>query len=265
MTTTDLVVTNDVHQLERLTPSAQEASVTLYLTEARNKLAQAVEMTGPAAVAAVKAEIATAADATKHLGLSREIQADAQEMVRRAEYALGKAIRAGQEAGEIRKRGEISTHYDRWNGDRGETTNSTKAAATDFASASELSGPDSNGIYAMVDNAPTDDHFEEALEEARAEGNLSRANVVRKIRGDEAPKGDRPEVLRGTRRLDSNRIVSGVVQGAVVPTSVLEHVDYAALDRDHLGEWTDSLTESINALSRLRKRLRTELEKEPIQ
>jgi len=31
---------------------------------------------------------------------------DAQEMVRRAEYALGKAIRAGQESGEVQQQGD---------------------------------------------------------------------------------------------------------------------------------------------------------------
>lgn len=265
MTATDVVVTNDVNALEQLTPSAQEASVTLYLVAARDKLARAVEMTGPAAVAAIKAEIETAADATKHLRLSREIQNDAAEMVRRAEYALGKAIRVGQDAGEIRRSGEHATQYDRWSGASHDMASSTKPSPTDYAPKGELSGPNNNGIYAMVDNAPEENQFEKALTAAKNEGNLSRANVVRKIRGDDAPKGDRPGVLHRTRRLDSNRIVAGTVEGAVVPTSVLEHVDYSALDRDRLGEWTDSLFESIKALTALRKRLEAEAKKEPIQ
>lgn len=51
------------------------------------------------------------------LGLSKEIQQDAHEMVRRrAEYAVGKAIRAGQERGEIRvsgQRGSAQIVYER--------------------------------------------------------------------------------------------------------------------------------------------------------
>ncbi len=40
----------------------------------------------------------------------------------------------------------------------------------------------------MADGA-SDERFEEALTAARDEGNVSRANVVRKIRGDSAPVG----------------------------------------------------------------------------
>ncbi len=126
-------------------------------------------------------------NSTKQLGLSKEIQQDAQEMVRRAEYALGKAIRAGQEQGEIRKQGEVVQAYDRWSGDVQRTDNSTKASPTDFVSMNELSGADSNGIYALVDNVP-ESQFEEALTEARDEGNLSRANVVRKVQGVKSDK-----------------------------------------------------------------------------
>ncbi|MGA4670049.1 hypothetical protein ACPCG0_09675 [Propionibacteriaceae bacterium Y1923] len=44
------------------------------------------------------------AEATKQLGLSKEIRDDATEMVRRAEYALGKAIRKGQAEGTVTSR-----------------------------------------------------------------------------------------------------------------------------------------------------------------
>lgn len=41
----------------------------------------------------------------------------------------------------------------------------------------------SRGPYAMSDGV-TDDEFEEALDQAKAEGNLSRANVVRRVKGE---------------------------------------------------------------------------------
>jgi len=159
--------------------ATSELAVSDYLDKAREWLATAVEMTGPAEIAAAKAEIATAAEATKQLNLSKEIQTDALEMVRRAEYALGKAIRKGQDEGTIRRRGEIVTHYDRHSGDSQQTTNSTKASPTDFAPFGELSGARGDGIYALAVADP--EQFEEAIEEAKTGGDLSRANVVREV------------------------------------------------------------------------------------
>lgn len=51
---------------------------------------------------------------------------------------------------------------------------------TDYAAPHELSGePAGCGIYAMTDGV-SDEQFEEAITEARDEGNMSRANVARK-------------------------------------------------------------------------------------
>ncbi|MDT0262513.1 hypothetical protein [Jatrophihabitans lederbergiae] len=105
-------------------------------------------------------------------------------MVRRAEYALGKAIRAGQEQGEIRRRGGTATHYDRWSGETGHTLNSTKASPTDFASSDELHNKTGTGIYDLVDDV-SEQQFEEAISGSDL---LSRANVVRKIQGVKSDK-----------------------------------------------------------------------------
>lgn len=77
-------------------------AVSDYLDRARSWLATAVEMTGPAEIASARAEIATAAEAAKQLNLSKGIREDAVEMVRRAEYAVSRAIRKGQEDGTVR-------------------------------------------------------------------------------------------------------------------------------------------------------------------
>lgn len=186
MTTAEIVpATPDA--LAAIDPASREAAVTAYLSHARDQLALAVQATGPEAVAALKAEIATAAEATKQLGLSKEIQTDAQEMVRRAEYALGKAIRAGQDRGEIRRVGE-TTHqssYERTVGDRTvvqgaveQKSGSYKASAKDFVTNTD----EYAAVYALTDGT-TDSQFEAALADAKAEGNVSRANVVRKIQG----------------------------------------------------------------------------------
>lgn len=108
-------------------------------------------------------------------------------MVRRAEYALGKAIRAGQERGEIRRQGETGNRFDRWSGEAGHTLNSIKTSPTDFASPDELHNKTRTGIYDLVDDVH-EDQFKEAITEARDEGNLSRANVVRKVQGVKSDK-----------------------------------------------------------------------------
>lgn len=162
-----------------------EVSVVSMLEHAKQWLATAVETTGPAEIAAAKAQIATAETYARELHLSKDIQQDAQEMVRRAEYALGKAIRKGQAEGTIATRGQVRTAG--FGEDRVHTTNFGKASPTDFAPHHELSGQSNkgNGIYGMAEAEPAE--FETALTEAKAEGNVSRANVVRKVKSQESP------------------------------------------------------------------------------
>lgn len=152
--------------------TSNEVAISTYLERARDWLSRAVDETGPEQIAAAKAEIATAAEATKQLGLSKEIRLDAQEMVRRAEYALGKAIRRGQEDG------VIATHG---GGRRSTTGTPTLTSPSEFATKQELSGAGHGqpGIYALADSVPDAEDFDVALDAAREEGNLSRANVAR--------------------------------------------------------------------------------------
>lgn len=171
--------------------------LTDYLTKARDWLATCVEITGPEQIAAAKAEIATAAEATKQLNLSKEIQLDAQEMVRRAEYALARSIRRGQEEGTVASHGQIG------NG-RGRDVQGTDLlpGPTNFAPDVELYDRPSQGktgILGFADNA-TPEQFDTAIAEAKDEGNLSRANVARKIRKQDCDKGpsraDKAEIIR---------------------------------------------------------------------
>ena len=169
-----------------LTPLDRTAvSVVSMLEQAKSWLSTAVETTGPAEIAMVKAQVVMAETYSRELQLSKDIQQDAQEMVRRAEYALGKAIRKGQAEGAILQRGEVRTAG--FGEDRGQTRNFDKASPKDFAPSHELVGVHGGGgIYAMVDGT-TDDQFEEAISEAKAEGNISRANVARKVKQQASP------------------------------------------------------------------------------
>ncbi len=190
--------------------------------------------------------------------LGKGAQTAAAEIVRRAERGIGAAIRHGQETGTVATRREMQSYAGRvarhQHGDNGLIVKD-KPSPSDLVGSDELHN--SNGILDMTDGV-TDEQFEAALSEAKAEGNLSRANVVRKITGQTKRLSDRPEILRNTRRLDPNRIVEQTVRMAEQPKSLMERIDYTALDPTKLEEWVSSLTESISDL----RALRTELQKE---
>jgi hypothetical protein len=112
--------------------------------------------------------------AQKQLG--KDAQLAAAEIVRRAERGIGLAIRRGQQNGKIRRRGD---HGERAGGDSDDNTISRPGPAN-YATTGELRG-NGAGIYHMTDGV-SDEDFEEALAEAKTEQDLSRANVVRKIR-----------------------------------------------------------------------------------
>lgn len=164
-------------------------SVVSMLEKAKVWLATAVDMTGPEEIAAAKAQIRTAETYAKELGLSKEIQDDAREMVRRAEYALGKSIRKGQAEGTIHAHG----------GDRHSTSSMPNLKKQgDFGTRSELHGNQRTpGILTVADETPDPEHFAAALTEARSEGNLSRANVARIAREKADPTKPRATSRRG--------------------------------------------------------------------
>lgn len=170
-----LVPVENLAAVEALGPQAREAAVTHMLSEARAWLAHAVESTSPQTIANFKAQMATVAEATKQLNLSKEIQLDAQEMVRRAERGVGQAIRKGQADGTVTSRG-VRENY-------GGPGWSLTRSNPDLVSAGEIlpTGEDRAQTYAVTDGV-TDDQFDAAIDAAKGEGNLSRANVVRKVR-----------------------------------------------------------------------------------
>lgn len=93
-------------------------------------------------------------------------------MVRWSERALGLAIRKGQDAGKIRVQGQngsglnqhvtVAQHRDE------------RLSASDYFSHDQ----ERSDVYAIT-NGVSDAQFDQALAEAKEEGNLSRANVMR--------------------------------------------------------------------------------------
>jgi hypothetical protein len=101
----------------------------------------------------------------------------AAEVVRRAERGgIGLAIRRGQEAGEIRTIDDTRAKGPATAGDPDGTPGDGKRSPAEFFSGAKTR----SDTYAMADGV-SDDQFDGAIEEAKAEGNLSRANVVRML------------------------------------------------------------------------------------
>src|SRR5215467_11830375 len=129
------------------------------------------------------AEIKSQAEALRVYTAQKQLGKDAQlaaaEIVRRAERGIAVAIRRGQGNGQIAKRGD--------RGSRGAPGvhggNPGDRRGDHLGSPREIfrHGDERADAYAMSDGV-SDTDFEDALGEAKAEGNLSRANVVRKIR-----------------------------------------------------------------------------------
>jgi hypothetical protein len=116
----------------------------------------------------------------KQLGHDAELAA--LEVQRRAERGIGLAIRRGQESGEIARPGDIGAEITPGNRGAGGIAGAVRGQhlqrPTDYATAEELS----KAAYPLADGV-TDDQFDDAIEEAKSERNLSRANVVRKVKG----------------------------------------------------------------------------------
>jgi len=182
--------------------------------------------------------------AQKELGHDAELAAT--EIVRRAERRIGELVREGQAKGEILKQG------------RNKDQSVSLRSPSDFTSQSVLTGNQA-GAYAMTDGV-TEDEFEEAISEAREERDLSRVNIVRKLKGETTRdrrerRDSRHPMLKNTRHMDSNRIVRETVHALEGLVMGLEYVQFDDLDPDRVEEWTESLTESLRTLNRFKREM----------
>lgn len=221
--------------------------ITAALIESRNWLTKAIKAADPTPIANFRAWAATVEEAARHKKLGREIELDAAEMVRRSDRGVGVAIREGQKAGEISTRGDHR---------------SNRVLAKGLVSPKVFfdSSDQRTDTYLVTDGV-SDEQFEAAITEAKAEGDLSRANVVRKVTGKRTPRATkRPKMLRKTRRLDPNRVIEETINAADPDAGgVLELVDYTELDGDRLEMWISSLSSHMDSLRSLRAKLQKEL------
>lgn len=244
---TDIVI-SDIAALDTLAPADREVALTGILTQSRDWLVRATQATDPArAVADFKAFITTVAEAAKQKKVSEEIVTEATVMVRRTERALGVAIRDGQASGSITNASTAAAQRERM-----KTTSTYKTivvpSPNTFAAPHELFGAKpGTGIYAVADNV-TDAEFEEALLTAKEEGNVSRANVVRKLRGEPTPERTRKTNPIIERTLLS---LSGYRMGLANVTNIDPNTS-----AEQTEAWIKEITETIRELSRVRNLLK---------
>lgn len=242
----ELVPVDNIAALESLDAAGREVAVGQMLDQARAWLAhvRAAQDVHARDIADFRNFIATAAEAARRVKVSKECQLDAEEIVRRSERELGLAIREGQAAGEIKRRG------------RHGVLDANSISPGDLMRHAD----ETVAIYTVTDDV-TDDRFEAALAEAKAEGNLSRANVVRKVKGEPAkPKGDRHELLRKTRHIDPTRVaretvyaLEGLATGVGLIADLMDQIDR---EEAAAQEWAASLSDSLRALNRFSKQIK---------
>jgi hypothetical protein len=159
-------------------PEMQARAVTVMLSHARTGLLAAIAAHDLPQIVEFKRKAAAIQEIAKQVQLGKDLQLDAAEFVRRAERGLGVAIREGQERGEIAtKRSAAKERWAKVHGDNIAPTPRVSDFAPDFFDNSHK-----GASIADFTDGVSDEAFEEAITEARAEGNLSRANVARKCK-----------------------------------------------------------------------------------
>ncbi len=238
----DLALIDPVDALERAADPGE--FVLMALDRGKTWLAEALAHGDLEALVNAKGFAATLRVAVMQKQLGHDAELAATELVRRAERCIGLGIREGQEAGTVRRHGS--------NG----TTGPEVLPVTAFASHQELAGASNRdpGFYDMADDI-TDDQFEDAIETAKAEGNLSRANVVRKITGDVLPPKRHP-LLHRTHHIRPERVIDETVnalEGLVMGLQLVG--DIQSLDAEKRLAWVAALNEPLRYLNRFKKEL----------
>ena len=173
----DLALVADPDVIER---SADPAAFVVQACErAKAWLAEALEHGEIDQIAEVKSQAEAVRVYTAQKQLGQDAQLAAAEIVRRAERGIGVAIRRGQQDGQIAKRGDRGSRgaLGVRGGNPGDARGDHLGSPAEFF----LNRKERADAYAMTDGV-SDDDFEDALGQAKTDRDLSRANVVRKIR-----------------------------------------------------------------------------------
>ncbi len=233
---------------------------------------------------------------TIQMQLGKDAVLAASEIVRRAERCIGLAIRKGQAEGRIAKRGDIGGAQVK--GTRGAKTGSIRGGDLERASRFLTTPNELTGAYAMADNV-SEEAFEAAIGEAKTEGNLSRANVVRKVTrvSSNSDRWDRlaglaaeghsshqiatilgvsretvmvrakkiglsihaDAVVGKTRRIDPERVLRSFAETLESLAPSCEQIEPEKIDRAVVAECLGLIDDACRAIGRLRSRLRRAL------
>lgn len=271
-------VQSRVDELRPLDGAAQAVRVTAMLSHARTGLLVAIAAQDLPQIVEWKQKASAIQEIAKQVRMGKEFQLDAAEFVRRAERGLGVAIRQGQADGTVETKSDASrrgTVVREMNQGRRHSSDEDlldgKVRPTDLASVGELQGARGDGIYAMTDGV-SDEQFEEAIAEAKAEENLSRANVARKakakaqrkepidandplIDADVEPEPE-PEPAQPKKRLtkhDSTEMlanINGMLNGIV---ESIPFIDPADIDATENKQVIENIRLSIRSIRKLLK------------
>jgi hypothetical protein len=171
--------------------------------------------------------------------LAFDAQLSATEIVRRCERRIGELVREGQRAGSIATRG-VNRYVLEAHGDA--LLSPHDAAGIDRNSRTTL-----RDYYAAAD--ATGEDFERAVGEAREEGNLSRANVVRKVKDEKPKQPERSEWHRKRPHIDSNRILRTLADDLDAACTGLDLIDADTLDANLANECVASIRRSLSIIN----------------
>jgi hypothetical protein len=173
----DLALAADPGQIER---SADPAGFVVQACQrAKAWLTEALEHGEIDQIAELKSQAEAVRVYTAQKQLGKDAQLAAAEIVRRAERGIGVAVRRGQQEGQFARRGDRGGRGAP--GVRGGHPGDARGEHLDSPAEFFRNGKERADAYAMADGV-SDDDFENALEQAKSDRDLSRANVVRKIR-----------------------------------------------------------------------------------
>ncbi|MFD6518153.1 hypothetical protein [Rhodococcus sp. NPDC060176] len=267
-------VDDKVKALSTLDGESQARAVTALLSHSRTGLLAAIASQDLKGIVEFKAKASAIQEMSKQLRLGKELQLDAAEFVRRAERGLGVGIREGQANGTIETPEEAASRRSlemiaAREAKAGRSVNfeftDRKPSPNDYLDNNERNGSGASGgsVYDFTDGV-TDEQFEEALAEAKDEGNLSRANVARKAKSksvadpkpEPAKKPAEPPARPKGKKFNSANIIretSIALEGLVMGVG-LAYID--DLDTDELKPYIDSINSSLRTLAKFSKGLK---------
>lgn len=239
-------------ELAPLDGASIAARVTAQLAHSRAGLLTAIAAQDLPQIVEWKKKAAAIQEIAKQVRMGKEFQLDATEFVRRAERGLGVAIREGQSNGTVETTSEGKARGSLVR-DHLVTYEKVKPKPTDFAGIHELSNTH-GGIYDLADGV-TDEVFEEVLAEAKSEGNLSRANVVRKAKAKVAIDATDPQIdadvapQRKVRKTAAGRkVMESIVVGIASLEFIVGDTDPAEIDYEAHKADIEGIRQGINAI-----------------